>query len=579
MAFDSNKIIFRKSPSLSDPTCNYNGFAPGKTILKKGTVCKEGHKPLESDILYDRDVAIKMRDGVTLYADIFRPTDESVPVPAILNSTSFGKGKREDKNKNGGPASLCGPGYEVPGVKCSMTSGLNSFESTDPGFFVPNGYAVVNLDIRGAYMSEGKNHYFGVQEAQDDYDVIEWLAGQPWCNGRVTMTGNSWLGIDQWFAGAECPPHLACLAPWEGWHDMYRDEYMVGGIPNYPGFRFNNVYRDNGEMEDVIQMCLNHPLFDEYWDDKQAKAEKINVPVYATASWTSPVHTQGTLLAWRKLGTEKKWLRVHNAQEWGDTYNPVNEADMLKFFDFYMKDKDNGWEETPKVRLSVLDNAGEDIVGRIEADFPLERQQLTELHLDAQTMTIGKDAPAQEAQVTYCGWDGESKACFRYTFEEEAEIVGYINVKLFVESMGYNDMDLFVRAAVLDADGNPLIHYPVPETKQFCSYNGPVSRQRVSLRAIDPEKSTVNEPFHPFNKVEKLLPGEIVPVEIGLFPTGMRFHKGQILELQIAGFPFFELPGGFGKTMKIGTDNNGSHIIHTGGEYDSKMIVPFIPVE
>ena len=578
MAFDSEKIIFRKSLPISDPSCNYNGFAPGKTILKEGTVCKPGHAPLKCDVLYDRDVAIKMRDGVTLYADIFRPADETVKVPAILNSTSFGKGKKEDANRNSGPGRLCGPEDEVPGVKKWMTSGLNSFESTDPGFFVPNGYAVVNLDIRGAYMSEGKNHYFGVKEAEDDYDVIEWLAVQPWCNGCVTMTGNSWLGIDQWFAGAECPPHLVCLAPWEGWHDMYRDEYMVGGIPNYPGFRFNNVYRDGGEMEDVIQMCLNHPLFDEYWDDKQAKPEKIRIPVYATASWTSAVHCQGTLLAWRKLGTDKKWLRIHHTQEWGDTYDPVNEADMLKFFDHYMKGIDNGWEETPKVRLSVLDNGGEDIVERIEEDFPLKRQQLKELHLDAADMTIKETAPESEASASYCGWDGKGMAKFRYTFTEESEIVGYINVKLFVESFGYNDLDLFVRAQVLDENGDVLWHYPVKDIPKFGPYSGPTSRQRVSLRAIDPEKSTVNEPYHPFNQVEKLLPGEIVPVEIGLFPTGLRFHKGQILELQIAGYPFFELPGGFGDTMKVGTDNNGTHIIHTGGQYDSKMIVPFIPV-
>ena len=91
MSYPEEKVIFRKSLPLSDPGCNYNGFQPGKTILKAGTVCKRGHAPLLCDILYERDVAIRMRDGVTLYADVYRPVGGEC-VPAILNSGSFGKG-------------------------------------------------------------------------------------------------------------------------------------------------------------------------------------------------------------------------------------------------------------------------------------------------------------------------------------------------------------------------------------------------------------------------------------------------------------------------------------------------------
>jgi len=577
MTKENCNIIYRKAPPLSDPTCNYPGFQPGAIILKKGSVCKKGHYPLPCDILFERDTAIKVRDGVTLYADIYRPVGEE-KVPAILNSTTFGKAKL-DQDSTVGIGALCSSDEEVPGVKKSMTSGLNSFESTDPGFFVPHGYAVVNLDIRGSYMSEGNNPYFGTQEAEDDYDVIEWLAAQPWCNGCVAMTGNSWLGIDQWFAAATCPPHLACIAPWEGWHDMYRDEYMVGGIPNYPGFRYNNAYSDTGEMEDVVANCLAHPLFDEYWEDKLSHPEKINIPIYATASWTSPVHTQGTLMAWRKAPTPNKWLRIHNTQEWRDTYDQKNSEDMLKFFDRYMKNIDNGWENTPKVRLSVLDpGSQEDIVERPETSFPLERQELKELYLSPASGTLSDSPLPSEEESRYSAWNGKDMVKFRYTFTEESEIVGYINVKLWVESFGYNDMDLFVKLEKLDKDGKTAIHYPVRETPEFCPYSGPTSRQRVSLRKLDAEKSTVNEPFHPFDESQKLSPYEIVPVEIGLFPTGLRFHKGESIELQIAGHCFFELPGGFGSSLKIGIDNNGEHIIHAGGKYDSKVIIPFIPL-
>ncbi|MBC5581863.1 CocE/NonD family hydrolase [Anaerofilum sp. BX8] len=576
MSVCKNEIIYRRAPGLSDPGCSYPGFAPESKVLKKGSVCRAGHAPLACDILFERDTAITVRDGTILYADIYRPVGEE-KVPAILNSTTFGKSTDEKK-----PAMIqqkAASGEQFPGVPKSMTSGLNSFESTDPGFFVPHGYAVVNLDIRGSYMSGGDNPYFGTQEAEDDYDVIEWLAMQEWCSGAVAMTGNSWLGINQWFAAAQRPPHLVCIAPWEGWYDMYRDEYMVGGIPNYPGFRFNNAYSEGGKMEDVVANCLAHPLLDEYWKDKAAHPEKIEIPVYATASWSSVVHCQGTLNAWRKVPTDQKWLRVHNTQEWRDTYDENNSQDLLRFFDHYMKKEENGWENTPKVRLSVLDPGGQDIVERPEKEFPLERQRLCELYLDAAAGKLCETLPEKEAEARYSGWNGKDMVKFRYTFDKETELVGYSSVRLYVESHGYNDLDLFVKLEKLGADGRRAEHISVATVPDFDRYSGPTGRQRVSLRNLDPEKSAPNEPYHTFDQVQKLRPHEIVPVEIGLFPTGLRFHKGESIELKIAGWCFYDVPGGFGNLLHMGIDNNGEHVIHTGGQFASKVVLPMIPLE
>ncbi len=565
-----NGVIYRRTVPLSDPRCQYPGFRPGKQVLKKGTVCKPGHAPLQSDILVERDVAIPVRDGTILYADIFRPTGEE-KVPAMLNSTPFGKAKKE-------------PSGETPGVDPALTSGLETFEGTDPGFYVSHGYAIVNLDIRGCYMSEGDSPYFGPLEAQDDYDVIEWLASQDWCSGKVTMTGNSWLGIVQWFAGALCPPHLCCLAPWEGWSDMYRDEYMVGGIANYPGFRFNNAYHDDGWMEDVVANCAAHPLFDEYWETKAAEVEKITVPVYCTSSYTSPVHCKGTLSAWRRLRGEK-WLRIHNLQEWGDT--AARRDELLLFLDYFMKGKtDNGFDSLPRVRVSVLDpGRGEDITDRPEEDFPLPRQELRSLYLNAETMALEESVPAEEASVSYNAIDGKSRVRFTTFFEQETEIVGYINTVLWVESAGFNDMDLYVRLTKISAEGNTLYHYAVPTMPEFDEgvYCGPGNRQRVSLRELDPVRSTENEPYHTFRTVQKLRPHEIVPVEIGLYPTGLRLHPGEGLMLEIGGFPFINLPGTPQEQalfpIRIDSVNNGLHVIHTGGATPSRVVIPFIPIE
>lgn len=89
------------------------------------------------------------------------------------------------------------------GVPLSATSGLEKFEGPDPAYWVAHGYAVINPDKRGAYKSEGNILYWGHEDALDGRDVIEWIAGQDWSNGKVGMTGNSWLTVSQWFIAAE----------------------------------------------------------------------------------------------------------------------------------------------------------------------------------------------------------------------------------------------------------------------------------------------------------------------------------------------------------------------------------------
>ena len=523
---------------------------------------------------------IVVRDGVTLYADIYRPTGDG-QVPVILNSTTFGKRKINGEAPVTHAAAVADDDgemlFSVVGVPQSWTSGLETFEGSDPGFFAAHGYAVCNLDIRGCYMSQGDGQYFGTQEAEDDHDVIEWLAAQSWCTGRVAMTGNSWLGICQWFAAAEQPEHLTCFAPWEGWSDMYRDEYMVGGIPDYSGFRYKNSFSDTGMMEDVVANMLAHPLLDEYWEDKAAALKNITIPAYIAASYTSPIHSAGTLRGYRDIASENKWLRIHNTQEWQDSYRRSHEEDLLKFFDHFMKNIDNGWENTPKVRLSVLDPGGRDIVERPENEFPLKRQQLKELWLDASDMSLKTEKPEAEASVSYCSFDGKGDAVFRMTVQEEMEVVGYVNARFWGEVHGYNDMDLFVKVSKYDAEGRRLAHSPT-ENDRVIAYNGPCGRLRASMRELDKERSTPNEPYYTYNNPQKLSSYEVVPLEVGLVPTGMRFHPGEILELSIRGYLNDNILQHAPTELRMGIDNNGRHIIHTGGRYDSKLILPVIPI-
>ena len=567
MSLENPHTIFCPAPPLTDPDSNFNGFHPGTSILPMGYRKDPKALPLPCDIIYMRDVGVVLRDGVRVYCDIFRPnTEEKVPV--IFCSSVFGKNGSYVTldwiaDKSGSP--------DRYGIPKGTLSELQMWEAPDPAFWCNHGYAVAFLDIRGIGMSEGDAHYFGNQDAEDNYDVIEFLGTQDWSNGCVSMAGNSWLGITQWYAAAKRPPHLTCIAPWEGHGNMYVDEYMRGGIPNWAAVREKMGY-GNQRTEDLPAEMAAYPLMNEFWEEKIAPFEDIVCPAYVVASWTSNIHCRGTFEAWQKISSKEKWLRVHNIQEWPDLYDERSEQDLLRFFDHYMKGKNNGWENTPQVRLSVLDPGGRDIIDRIEPAFPIERAEYRKLYLSPDG-TLQNENAAAPATVRYCADDGVGVARFTIQFTEETEIIGYIKLRAWLSADGADDMDVFCSVSKKDAEGNYLYH-----DARLRVYNGPDQRLRVSLRALDPEKSTPEQPVQTFRREQKLAPGEIVPVEIGLWPTSLRFHAGEQMEVALSGMPYeMHLSDVPGKILP--TINHGDHIIHMGGEYDTYLYVPFIPLD
>lgn len=557
--------IYCPAPPLDDPASNFNGFHPGTTILPMGHVHSEGALPMPCDIVLDRDAGVTLRDGVTIYADIFRPVGDE-KVPAILNSSVFGK--------NGSYVTLDWIGKmsgnpDRFGIPKGKLSEYQTWEGCDPAFWVSNGYAVVNMDLRGVGMSEGDAHYFGNQDAKDNYDVIEWLAQQDWCNGRVTMAGNSWLGITQWYVAAKHPPHLTCIAPWEGHGNMYVDEYMRGGIPNWAAVRKKMCFGNN-RTEDLPAEMAAYPEMNAFWEEKAAPFEEIICPAYIVASWTSNLHCRGTFEAWQKIQSKEKWLRVHNVQEWPDFYDEFRSQDLLRFFDYYLKDKNNGWENTPKVRISVLDPGGADCIDRIESEFPLARQQYKTLWLTPD-MTLAEEPAAAESSLRYSGDNERDVLRFSIGFDKETEITGYMKLKVWMQADGGDDIDLFASVSKTDDKGNYLNH-----DARLRLYSGPDQRLRVSFRALDTEKSTPEQPVHTFKNPQKLSPGEIVPVELDIWPTSMRFRPGERMEVAISGMPYqmhlSDVPG-----ETLGTINKGDHILRLGGKYDSHLYIPFIP--
>lgn len=555
-------------------------FNPSVTTLKKGWQVDPRFKPLSCNIIFEKDVAVKMRDGVTLYVDVYRPvTDEKVPV--IVSWSPYGK--------SAGTAPRYTNLFAMIGIPDSQLSGLHKFEGSDPAYWCEHGYAVCNPDTRGIAHSEGDIFTIGSQEAHDGYDLIEWLGVRDWCNGKVALSGTSYLAFSQWFIAAEQPPHLAAINPEEGLTDAYRDMLARGGIMDVnftEHLLVNNVHAGEPvRREDVAAEGLAYPFADHpVWQDKIAKPEKITCPAYVIASYSNTLHTIGTFRAWRSLQHEDKWLRIHDGQEWPDFYESEQQEDRRKFFDHFLKDIDNGWEKTPRVRYSLHDFEGGKFTGVAAEAFPPSGVEYRKLYLNGATRTFSDTPLDTDVPASYIVESTVPQVSFLYKAEEQVEFIGYPKARLWVEADGSDDMDIHVYIYKLDKNGSHLQQFVIPNNSarvhdytdnggSVLRYKGSSGRLRVSMRAIDEVRSTDIIPAYTFDHEDKLSPGEIVPIEIELYPMGLILYPDEQIRFIISANDYLGsiIPG----TVSDKPKNKGRHIIHCGGKFDSYLQLPF----
>jgi predicted acyl esterase len=268
-----------------------------------------------------------------------------------------------------------------------------------------------------------------------------------------------------------------------------------------------------------------------------------------------------------------------HTQEWPDLYEYTD--DLRRFFDRYLALSDNGWEQTPPVRLAILDPGGTDTVDRPEEAFPPGRAQHRTLYLDASTGTLREDPPDEASSCRYAADDGEGHAAFVFRFEESTELVGYPKLRVWVEAVGSDDMDLFVLVQKLDSCGRLLRHEPHSglggAPLPIANFTGPRGRLRVSRRELDPVRSTPSRPFLALRSEKRLQPGEVVPVEIAISPVGLRWRAGEHVRVVVAGHDLSgpALPGLEPPPLR----NRGYHVIHAGPGGDSHLLVPWSRAE
>lgn len=550
----------------------------------------------DPDILCEYDVKIPISEGFSVTANVFRSkkaagAGEQMPVVMCAHPYDNRLIPVLKKTPLGGPPHQ----YRlIPQYGKPVFSKLTSWESPDPNFWVPQGYAVVNMNLPGYANSEGPPSIFSEHQAKCFYEAIEWVAKQPWCTGKVGLNGVSFLAITQ-FHVAVCrayggpPPSLCCISPWEGLPSMYYDLLCRGGIAEegFTPFWYLTEVKPtiNGPVEELIrqeeglpmELLDLHPFLDDYWLAKTPSLEEIDLPMLVCGSFSDhALHSSGTIRAFTKARSKHKWLYTHRTGKWDAYYSPEVQNLTRDFFDCFVKgDTSSGFLDRPPVRLEVRSDFHTIHDIRWETVWPLANTEYKKLYLDANAGLLVHEKPAFPAEKTYAAT--KESVVFNYRFSKDTELSGYMKLRLWVEARPEkeggicpDDMSLFAAVNKLDKSGASVRFFGSVGSKKDMVTRGLL---RVSRRELDPDESTEWLPVLKHTSEQKLSPGEIVAVDIELCPSSTFFAAGETLQLIAASHDLTPSPP-FSKSLK---GNFGRHVLHSGGEYDAHLLVPVIP--
>jgi putative CocE/NonD family hydrolase len=553
-------------------------------------------------MVIEKNVGIPMPDGVVLRANVFRPQAPG-RYPVVMSFGVYGKDVHfEDAfNPQWKKLKQIYPGLDTDG----STGQWLRWEVPDPDRWVPDGFVVVVVDGRGTGMSPGFLDPFGPQETRDYYECIEWAGVQDWSNGKVGLLGVSYLATKQWQVAALKPPHLAAICPWEGFWDFYRDQGRHGGILSdlfmrawWPRQILANQHgsgethhrdRATGERttgpalsKEMLQgnthffpdEMLRHTLTDAWVRERTPVMENIEVPVLSAANWGGPgLHMRGNVEAFDAIASKHKWLFAHIGTHYESFYLPQYVALQKRFFNRFLRDERNGFEDEPPVQLAIRRHDDTAAI-RTEREWPLARTQWTKVYLDAAGKALRRDSPREPSQVDYQGMSGE--VTFRLpAFEAETEITGPIALRLWVSS-STSDLDVFAVVRLFDPQDREChfvgAHEPVAVTYGWL---------RASHRKLDAAKSKPHRPYHAHDAIEPLQPGEVVPLDVEIWPTSIVCPAGYRLALTIQGRDFVVAPPGRmlhdNPTDRPAEVFDGTNTLHTGGGHESFLLLPVIP--
>jgi hypothetical protein len=535
-----------------------SGIEPGQRRLNGPQTTGRDYRNLSQPahaIVRDDDMAVPMRDGINLLADIHRPAEPG-PYPVLIAASPY---PRQIQNL-GAPAGF--------------------IEAGASDFFVPRGYVHVIANNRGTSGSGGAFGFFDGQERRDMHDLVEWAAVQPWSDGNVGMIGISYFAGTQMEAAVERPPHLKAIMPIAGTFDLYESAThhglmssgfitpflsMIGMTSGHTNKLWRSKLIDalqallltpsihkkfetaNGEAaiaglkvllklhhephpwDDLWRaIAVEHPLRDEWWEERNLLPllDRVEVPVYLGCDWQNvPLHLPHTFTAYGKL-TGSKHVRVAMMGEHGLAWPWESlHIEALAWFDHWLKGRDTGILEGPRFRYVISQAEG----FRATDTWPLPEAEmrsyalradggLAEQNGEAGARTYmnlggGLNRPqASEADPpSFLTWDTAPLG-------QDLDIAGPIELQLDAACTA-PDTAFIVALQDLDEAGR--------ETIVTAGY------LRAGLRKVDETASTPGAPILPCRTFEAVPVGEIVRYRIPLVPNARRFKTGHRLRLHL----------------------------------------------
>jgi uncharacterized protein len=545
---------------------------------------------------YSEERFIRMDDGVELGATITFPSlDGSAPAPrrfpVVLNMTPYGR--------DGG---------------CSCESASD---------YATRGFALAVVDVRGTGGSQGNlnANYFSPREARDGYELVEFLGTQPWSNGKVGMSGGSYLGITQYLTAEQQPPHLAAIAPNEALADVYNDAAFPGGIESLffdaqylavqgaPGLLTPNsdpnmipgtltAKFDQATGRSIAFDYLENPYEDSFYYERSpiTKVSKIKVPVFALDGWRD-AFAAGNIRMYRALERRKGVETLLNVgpcthKGCGFPFDPTEEppgvdnieAQELVFFQRHLM----GMEvpSLPRVRVYVQQAGG--YVNTTA--WPPPTTAFRREYLGAQTISTKRPPAASASYFTNPG------AGLSMTFDQQGTVAAspYIPLDQRLEEEqgltwrtpalaqpltlnGPIGLHLVAASTASDTDWFAKVADVAPDGTQTIVSAGQL---RASLRKLA-RGSTRKQPLETLATPEPLSPGVFYDYEISIAPTAWRLAAGHQLQLRLTSY---NMPNALPGTL----DFNGSapatstfvpllpatNTVRLGGEDGTSLTLP-----
>ncbi len=553
-------------------------------------------------IRVERNVAIPVRNGTPVLADVFRPDVADGPTfPVVMSMGPYGK---DLPFKEFRPEAW---------ARTEMKSGdgaldYMTYETPLPDYWVPQGYVYVRCDQPGSGDSPGTLNVFGRETQRAFYDAIEWAGTQRWSNGKVGALGVSYYAAIQWLVAQLQPPHLAAILPFLGFTDIYRDSIRHGGIlssgfvdtwfggavlPRQYGaptgtstvkLTASQLARNNAEdireltREDALLFATN-----EYFTARTPDLSRVAVPVYAWANDDNlGLHVRGTIDGFLKAANAPyRGLHTYTGPE-PDTMYTGAAADLHKrFFARFLKGEDNGFEAEPRVTVTVK-KGGDAFATRTGNSYPLEQTSAQKLYLDCGARQLLAAAPASPATLAYRSAYGAAASLVRFAtppLPADLELIGPLTLHLTM-SAADTDADLFVAVREFMPDG----------TEVTTRGTTPVSLgwQRASLRHADAARSTTFRTWHTYDRSLPLARNVPVTLDINVWPAAWIVAAGNTLAVEIGGneqqgvVAFTHPPvGPYARDGETPIDNNAPPptdvTLYSGGADPSYLLMPVFP--